>query len=553
MNIITEKEKLGRIEDGINTLLNLSDEQFEQVIERLKPIRKEHEKKFDDIRFFYTTDGCEKPSNPIVFGLEDKNQSRYYYGGKGIHFSELLKKLDLKKEEFSKDSKQYQRIERLKNNRNIQVYENSLIEEYPKDKDVIKKIFNVLQNQEIFEKFLNFEKFAEEFHVKDETNIGSYLRYIGKIFGDIKKEFFFTYYDIYTAFYIPELPKIKDRVLQISEKYNLERYYNRKYQFEFVMPYDEVIRKGDEPEWSINSELEEAVFGSMPNDLSLEEKAIYIYMKLCKELVYDEGYMYRDKIGPDSYSSEFSKEKQESIKPGSKVTCFEFSRICAKMINQLEGDIEAVLVLQGNNKGHMFTGFYTDNVSVNLELTNNDPMNDITRANAGMELRGISANSDRKKILSEIKSKISSLVIDEKRLSIDDYLKLLNEFPAQQSDINFEEQNILKVKLQSLLDTMKTRKITKNEFTQLLIEMKKSLFKDDEIQIANVGKKDGNSFKRMMLIRDKKSKEKIYKIHTEDLKLEECNFADIIDEMKSGEIVYEDTDHKIDGIDEVNV
>ena len=553
MNIITEKEKLGRIEDGINTLLNLSDEQFEQVIERLKPIRKEHEKKFDDIRFFYTTDGCEKPSNPIVFGLEDKNQSRYYYGGKGIHFSELLKKLDLKKEEFSKDSKQYQRIERLKNNRNIQVYENSLIEEYPNDKNVIKKLFDVLQNQEIFEKFLNFEKNKDEFEINDNLKIGNYLEYIGKIFGDIKKEFFFTYYDIYTAFYIPELPKIKDRVLQISEKFNLERYYNRKYQFEYMLPSDEVIREGKEPNWNVNPEFKKTIFKDMPNDLSLEEKAIYIYMKLCKELVYDEGYMYRDKIGPDSYSSEFSKEKQESIKPGSKVTCFEFSRICAKMINQLEGDIEAVLVLQGNNKGHMFTGFYTDNVSVNLELTNNDPMNDITRANAGMELRGISANSDRKKILSEIKSKISSLVIDEKRLSIDDYLKLLNEFPAQQSDINFEEQNILKVKLQSLLDTMKTRKITQNEFTQLLIEMKKSLFKDDEIQIANVGKKDGNSFKRMMLIRDKKSKEKIYKIHTEDLKLEECNFADIIDEMKSGKIVYEDIDHKIDGIDEVNV
>ena len=35
MNIISESEKLGRMQDGISTILKLDDKQFDKVIERL--------------------------------------------------------------------------------------------------------------------------------------------------------------------------------------------------------------------------------------------------------------------------------------------------------------------------------------------------------------------------------------------------------------------------------------------------------------------------------------------------------------------------------------
>lgn len=548
MNIITEQEKIGRIEDGINTLLNLSDEQFEQVIEKLKPVKDQYGMYIDDIKFFYITDKCEKSSNPVIVGLEDKNQSRYYYGGKNIFLSELLKKLDLKKQEFSKESKEYSRIERLINSRNIQVYQDSLIEDYPDDKNVIKKLFEVLQNQNEYEKFLNYSKYEEEFKVNDKTKIGDYLNYIAKIFGNIKNEQFFRYYDIFTKFYISELNSIKEKVLNIYEKYNVERYYNKRYEFKYVNPIDEVIRRGNEPDWNVNPELKDVIFKNMPQELSIEEKAIYIYMKLCKELVYDEGYMYREKIGPNSYSSEFSKEKLESIKPGDKVTCFEVARLSAKMINFLDGDIEGVIVCQGYNKGHFLSGFYTDNISVNLELTNNDPINDITRARAGISLRGINANSDRQNILPGIIEKIHSLVIGGERLSTQEYMKVLKQLPLQK-----ENPNILKTKLEAFIKTMKDSKIYGNEFTQLLIETKRNVFSD--IEIANIGRKEGNAYKRTILIRKKKDKseennEKIYAIDTESLNLTECTQEEIIKQMKSGEFVYENSQYSFSEIDE---
>ena len=49
-----------------------------------------------------------------------------------------------------------------------------------------------------------------------------------------------------------------------------------------------------EPDWSINPDLKEAVLSDIPRDLSLEDQALYIYCKLCKELKYDYNYYYRN-------------------------------------------------------------------------------------------------------------------------------------------------------------------------------------------------------------------------------------------------------------------
>lgn len=77
MNIVTEKEINGRLQDGINTLLTLTEEDFQKVIALLQIDKR---KSPDSIHLFYSTDQCEAPNRDITLGLEDYNNSRYYFG-----------------------------------------------------------------------------------------------------------------------------------------------------------------------------------------------------------------------------------------------------------------------------------------------------------------------------------------------------------------------------------------------------------------------------------------------------------------------------------------
>ena len=76
---------------------------------------------------------------------------------------------------------------------------------------------------------------------------------------------------------------------------------------------------------------------------------MYVYVKLCTILEYDEEYMYRNKDISLKFESTFLREHLEKIVPKSKVTCFDFSRIYAKLINELDVDIEAVIISEGAN------------------------------------------------------------------------------------------------------------------------------------------------------------------------------------------------------------
>ena len=78
---------------------------------------------------------------------------------------------------------------------------------------------------------------------------------------------------------------------------------------------------------------------------------------LFKSLNYDEGYFYRRITKDEKYESAFSKEHLESLRVGSKITCYDFSRIYVKLVDELGEDITPVMILTGANEGHALAGF----------------------------------------------------------------------------------------------------------------------------------------------------------------------------------------------------
>lgn len=563
MNIVTEKEVNGRFVDGMKTILGLSEEDFNRLIEGLVPPKgKEY---IESIRFYYVTDLSECPDNPIQLGLEKTYEAgkfigRSYYGSKMVPTYELFYQFEHLLSHFEPNSKNYKRIVDILKTRDVEAFKLSLLDKKIADKDLLDRVFEILSDENTFNKFLDFENNREEFYIDGKSReLSEYLRCLGSIYG--KKDSVGQLEkakDIYNSYYLPDFYTYGERYRKIFDSYNMDRYVNPLYEFRsfnsLTHIHDRIIRKDEEPDWEINPELREAVYKDFPEDGTLEEKVMHIYCKLCKELQYDEGYFYKDKLPEGSYEYTFSQEHLEAIKPDSPITCWDFSRICSKMINELEGDIEAVILSEGENQGHFSVGFYTDKVSAILEAINakSKGTNDLMKAKNGIELEGIEIVSDRQGLISKALESIYPKVLGRSQIDIIKYMMSLRELPETVVEDNLEK------KIQAFASVMRENNIRGNEAMQALNIYYNTGFFGEELKKAYVGKAFENPeekrFARSVLIVPKTESMLpdtiVYSIDTQSLELSTHSAQDIINSLNSGEIVYEDKKHTLPDVDE---
>ncbi len=560
MNIISSKEQVSRMADGINTILSLPEEEYKMFIKRMWP-----SESIEELRFFYLTDKCEMPTNPTQIGLEKMHDEDYhfiargYFGGENFSMHEILEHCKSILNNYPTDSIEYSRISEIIQSRGLEAFKQLYSDKNGFNSQVVDKAFQILLDDDMLSKFLNYNENKEAFEIEgEEISQLDYLKVLGKILGkrndqgelNLEKR-------ISKDFLIPEFEGIKNRYFQILDNINMDRFSNPKYTFTEVERFDEkIIREGDEPDWAISPEVYQEIFQDMPQDLSLEEKAMYIYCKMCQVFQYDEGYAYKNRLNKVNYESTFSKEHLESLKPGDKVTCYDFARMYAKLINELDGDITAVMILQGINEGHALAGFYTENVSATVEAininSNTDATNDLMKAKNGIKLSGIKPISDRKGILEKAINKVYSQILGEKPKSIKEYIEHLRS-TQQEQDVPED----IALRLQSFLEVMKSKQISGNELTQTLWGINKTKwFRNAQLEMAYLGelREDEKRYKRHILLRQKDKEARanpreVYLIDTDTLDFTISSEEEIIAKLNSGELIYERKDHKLPGID----
>lgn len=565
MNIISPKEETNRMVDGIHTILSLPEEQYNLLIQKMIP----SDKTIESLRFYYLTDRCERPTNSIQLGLEqefDENQryiGRSYFGGKNFSTHEILEYCQIMLNNYSTNSLEYSRISEILHTRDLTSFKSLYSSEKNINPMLLDKIFEILSSDDMLSRFLDYSNNTEIFAIDGkEIPISNYLEHLGQFFGNKDKDGNLSNSNrISSDFFIQDLEEFKKRYLQIFDAINIDRYVNPSYTFSMGPNItDNIVRDGEEPYWEITPEIHETIFADMPQDLSLEEQAMYIYCKMCTIFSYDEGYMYRDKLRKVNYESTFSKEHLEGLKPGDKITCYDFSRIYAKLINGLDGDITAVMILEGGNEGHALAGFYTENVSATVEAINvasdKDSTNDLMKAKNGISLKGIKTISDRSGIIEQAIDKVYLQILGKQPKSIKEYIQELKNIPQEQ-----DVPNDVVLKLQSLLEVMKANNISGNEFAQTLWGVGKTkYFGDTKLERAYLGElqKDKNGsegYKRHILLRQPKQEKsqnfsrEVYLIDTDTLDLTTCSEEDIIARLNSGELIYESEKHKLPGID----
>ena len=565
MNIISSKEEINRMIDGIQTILSLPEEQYNLLIQKMIP----SDKKIESLEFYYLTDKCEMPNIPIQLGLEQtqdeagNNKSRGYFGGTRFSMYQILQECQSMLEKYPPDSLEYARINEILHTRDLSSFKKLYSSKNDVNPKLLDKIFEILSSDDMLSKFLDYSNNTETFSIDgQEISRSEYLKHLGKIFGNKDANGNLNNRNhISSDFFIPDLEELKNRYSQIFDEINIDRYVNPSYTFsQGPNITDNVIRDGDEPNWEISPEIREAIFTDMPQDLSLEEKAMYIYCKMCTIFSYDEGYLYRDKLNKVNYESTFSKNHLEGLMPGDKITCYDFSRIYVKLINELDGDITAVMILEGGNEGHALAGFYTEKVSATVEAVNiassKDSTNDLMKAKNGIKLKGVKTISDREGLIEQALDKVYTQILGKKPQSIKEFIQELKSLPQEQ-----DVPNDIVLKLKSLLEIMKSNHIFGNEFAQTLWGIgRTNYFGGVKLERAYLGElqrlDDGSEFyKRHILLRQPKNEgtedcsREVYLIDTDTLDLTICSEEDIIAKLNSGELIYESQTHKLPGID----
>ncbi len=315
-----------------------------------------------------------------------------------------------------------------------------------------------------------------------------------------------------------------------------------------------------EPDWSINPDLKEAVLSDIPRDLSLEDQALYIYCKLCKELKYDYNYYYRNFNLSHDVKPDFNKNNLEKIKPGSKVSCWNFARVLSKFINNLDGEINASIISDSKDNKHFSVGLCTNNITAILDAVGSKAygFNDLMKAKNGIEFEGIEILSDKNNLLNNSIKKIYPMVFGKQQISIQDYSEQLKNLPYQNNI-----PNDLESRLKAFTEIMRNSDISGDEAIQTFIAFNHSGFFCQKLDKAFVGKRYTpqryrQEYKRSILLRphsEEKAKpgDLFYLLDSDPLELTTYNSRDLILDLNIDALVYENSKHKIPGIDKDDI
>lgn len=275
--------------------------------------------------------------------------------------------------------------------------------------------YKVLEDDDIFDKFLDFDNHLELFSFNNSFNQEDYLLEMIDYFEERKNFIKIKDIDVDLSFtddkmhkkylYLKSIIKVSDetrmdeglRFLEIEgipNSYHLQRYIDN--------------------DWKMDEGIRDYIYKDMDPNYNLEEKIAFIYLKLCLILEYEESYLLFDDI-----KSVYKKDIMEAITLNNPfVLCSDFSHIFTKLSNEYDG-VDARSVRCGTDDRvheYIIIFFKGKNYYVTFEpVETHGNFNDMTAVKLGQDLEGVKiindeTNSFKKtidKVYSDLKNKKS--------------------------------------------------------------------------------------------------------------------------------------------------
>lgn len=238
----------------------------------------------------------------------------------------------------------------------------------------------------------------------------------------------------------------------------------------------------DAVKWSIPEELQEYIDELKGHSrLSIEDKILLIYEKLCHDYVYDDNLIsYIQKVEddtydlPDWYGRDVSLDWNSNREQHNRRVCYELSRYLAKSLTELleDNDEYDICIFWDKDLTHYFVGLSGKDYKVTLDLDNFFNIKDLTRLKTGLTAEGITILEDKKK---KFLNTLNYFNRDREQYSIE---KMENEIDSKEedsqnkNDTDNEDIEFLKNALQILIEKYQIDSQGIFEYMKEIVDMK---------------------------------------------------------------------------------
>lgn len=298
----------------------------------------------------------------------------------------------------------------------------------------------------------------------------------------------------------------------------------------------------------VNERFHDYIMSDMEG-LSLLEKSIYIYIKMCKSFTYDEEFYASGQTGLPTLKHRDINNIEKIDLTNNKIVCYEFNAIYAKFLSEL--GINYISITRGGNEygtGHAYLTYRIGKYLINADSVESIIRGDLFQAKLNLPLNGLvckNANLDTKSEFSSIVDKVYKRFIGYNTSSNISFEDIKNEYESlcSKRSIPLEERVSILINkvngadlegvdslsyiihLNNLLFTSLEKK--KNMVVSLL----KHNLGDDKVGVSvifTINKSDVN----------KNSDENKYIYYEPKNKLIEIQKDEILKEMKDGSLSY---------------
>lgn len=204
----------------------------------------------------------------------------------------------------------------------------------------------------------------------------------------------------------------------------------------------------DEIEWKITQELSKYIEKlSNDNNLSIENKILQIYEKICLDYIYDDNLIsYIKKIDDDTYSipdwygRAVDQEWEKNRESHNRRVCYELSRYLAKSLTELLKDNDEFNVCIHWNKDltHYFVGLTSDEYSLILDVDNFFNIKDLTRLKMDLTAEGIEILEDKN---NKFRNTLEEFNKDKSKYAINKIKKEMKDNNTINSDLGTQSVN----------------------------------------------------------------------------------------------------------------
>lgn len=244
-------------------------------------------------------------------------------------------------------------------------------------------------------------------------------------------------------------------------------------------------------EVKLDDRLKQEIIKGMPQEATDLEKAIYIYIKMCKVLTYDDEYYAVNQKGVATIKHK-NVEYVSTITPeNNKVVCFEFNLMYSKLLNDLGINFKSDyknMFEDSYGEGHANLEFRCGKFLVQADSVTSILYGDMMQAKLNQKLVGLTCENRNQQTQQEFKDTITKMyrTIVEQEQKLDDVSKVehtetLEELLYEYSKSTDNLKSIgLNEKLSILVDKVNSKKMVGIDSLSYLLQLRKVLFTDNE-------------------------------------------------------------------------